>query len=130
MAEVNLKNVQYERSDYKSEEDGSHGSKIEQRVIQRDSNPKRSKSFKKRKTRKQCRTFSLSQSKNRSKKQSKKKRRGRSPSSSSSSYSYSYSLYRMKINLNGTSRLSFHLMQTHSLRNASQRKAFTTQYVK
>ena len=39
-------------------------------------------------------------------------------------------LYRMKINLNGTSRLSLHLMQTHSLRNTSQRKVFTTQSVK
>ena len=28
----------------------------------------------------------------------------------------------MKINLNGTSRLSLHLMQTHSLRDTSQRK--------
>ena len=38
-------------------------------------------------------------------------------------------LYRMKINLNGTSRLSLHLMQRHSLRNTSQRKVFTTQSV-
>ena len=39
-------------------------------------------------------------------------------------------LHRMKINLNGTSRLSLHLMQTHSLRNTSQGKVFTTQSVK
>ena len=39
-------------------------------------------------------------------------------------------LYRMKINLNEISRLSLHLMQTHSLRNTSQRKVFTTQSVK
>ena len=52
MAEVNLKNVQCKRSDQGNEEDGSHGSKIEQRVIQRDSSPKRGKSLKKRKTRK------------------------------------------------------------------------------
>ena len=39
-------------------------------------------------------------------------------------------LYQMKINLNGTSHLSFHLMQAHSLRNTSQRKLFTTQSVK
>ena len=48
MAEVNLRNVQCERSDQDNEEDGSHGSKIEQRVIQRDSSPKRGKSLKKR----------------------------------------------------------------------------------
>ena len=47
MAEVNLKNVQSEKSDQDNEEDGSHGSKIEQRVIQRDSSPKRGKSLKK-----------------------------------------------------------------------------------
>ena len=52
MAEVNLKNVQCERSDQDNEEDGSHGSKIEQRVIQRDSSAKRGKSLKKQKTRK------------------------------------------------------------------------------
>ena len=40
MAEVNLNNVQCERTDQENEEDGSHGSKIEQRVIQRDSSPK------------------------------------------------------------------------------------------
>ena len=39
MAEVNLKNVQCERSDQKNEEDGCHDSKIEQRVIKRDSSP-------------------------------------------------------------------------------------------
>ena len=94
MAEVNLRNVQCERSDQDNEEDGSHGSKIEQRVIQRDSSPKRGKSLKKRKTRKRRRTTSSSQSrspprrrKKRSKKPSKKKRRRRSPSSSSSSSS-------------------------------------------
>ena len=38
--------------------------------------------------------------------------------------------HRMKINLSGTSRLSLHLMQTHSLRNTSQKKVFTTQSVK
>ena len=43
MAEVNLKNVQCERSNQKNEEDGCHDSKIEQRVIQRDSSPKRGK---------------------------------------------------------------------------------------
>ena len=52
MAEVNLKNVQCERSDQENEDDGSHGSKIEQRVIQQDSIAKRGKSLKKRKTRK------------------------------------------------------------------------------
>ena len=94
MAEVNLNNVQCERSDQENEEDGSHGSKIEQRVIQRDSSPKRGKSLKKRKTRKRRRTSPSSQSrspprrrKKRSKKQSKKRRRRRSPSLSSSSSS-------------------------------------------
>ena len=38
-------------------------------------------------------------------------------------------LYRMKINLNGTSCLSLHLVQTHSLRNTSHRKVFTMQSV-
>ena len=39
-------------------------------------------------------------------------------------------LYQMKINLNGTSRLSLHLMQTHSLRNTHPlRKVFTVQSV-
>ena len=47
MAEVNLKNVQCEERDQDNEEDGSHGSQIEQRVIQRDSSPKRGKSLKK-----------------------------------------------------------------------------------
>ena len=61
-AEVNLKNVQSERSDQKKEEDGSQGSKIEQRVIQRDSSPKWDKFHKKQKTRKQRRTSSSSQS--------------------------------------------------------------------
>ena len=32
MAEVNLKNLQYKRSDQGNEEDGSHGSRIEQRI--------------------------------------------------------------------------------------------------
>ena len=79
MAEVNLKNVQCERSDQENEEDGSYSSKIEQRAIQRDSSPKRGKSLKKRKTRKRRRASSSSQSrspsrrrKKRSKKQSKK----------------------------------------------------------
>ena len=91
----NLKNVQCERSDQDNEGEGSHGSKIEQRVIQRDSSPKRSKSLKKRKTRKQRPTSSSSQSrsplrqrKKKSKKPSKKKRE-RSPSSTSSSHSSS-----------------------------------------
>ena len=34
MAEVDLINAQCERSDQETEKDGSHGSKIEQRVIQ------------------------------------------------------------------------------------------------
>ena len=38
-------------------------------------------------------------------------------------------LYRTKINLSGTSRLSLHLMETHSLKNTSQRKVLTTQSV-
>ena len=90
MAEVNLRNVQCERSDQDNEEDGCHGSKISQRVIQRDSSPKRGKSLKKRKTRKRRRTSSSSQSrspprqiKKKSKKPSKKKLRRKSPSSSS-----------------------------------------------
>ena len=94
MAEVNLKNVQCKRSDQENEEDGSHGSKIEQRAIQQDSSPRRSKSLKKQKTRKRRCASSSSQSrspprrrKKRSKKQSKKKQRRRSPSSSSSSSS-------------------------------------------
>ena len=97
MAEVNLKNIQCEKSD-QDNEDGSHGSKIEQRVIERDSSPKRGKSLKKRKTKKWRHTSSSSQSrspprrtKKRSKKPSKKKRRRRSPSSSSSSASHSSS---------------------------------------
>ena len=91
MAEVNHKNVQCERSDQGNGEDGSHGSKISQRVIQRDSSAKRGKSLKKRKTRKR-RGTSSSQSrssprriKKRSKMPSKKKRRRKFPSSSSSS---------------------------------------------
>ena len=39
-------------------------------------------------------------------------------------------LYGMKIKLNGTSHLSLHLMQTHSLRDISQRKVFMAQSVK
>ena len=82
----------------KNEENGSHGSKIEQRVIQRDSSPKRSKFLKKQKTRKRNTFFSFQsrflprQRKKRSKKPSKKKQRRRSPSSSlfsSSSHSSS-----------------------------------------
>ena len=94
MAEVNLQNVQCEKSDQDNEEDGSHGSKIEQRVIQRDFSPKRGKSLKKEKTKKRRCTSSSSQSrspptrrKKRSKKPSRKKWRRRSPSSSSSSSS-------------------------------------------
>ena len=41
MAKVNLKNVHCKRSDQENEEDGPDGSKKEQRVIQRDSSPKR-----------------------------------------------------------------------------------------
>ena len=41
MAEVNLKNVKGERSNQESKEDWSHSSKKEQRVIKRDSSPKR-----------------------------------------------------------------------------------------
>ena len=80
MAEVNLQNVQCEKSDQDNEEDGSHGSKIEQRVIQRDFSPKRGKSLKKGKTKKRRCTSSSSQSrspptrrKKRSKKPSRKK---------------------------------------------------------
>ena len=40
MAEVNLKNVQSKRSNQENEEDDSHGSEIEQKVIQRDFSPK------------------------------------------------------------------------------------------
>ena len=80
--------VQCKRSDQENEENGSHGSKIEQRVIQRDSSPKRCKFLKKRKTRKRNTSFSFQshslprQRKKRSKKPSKKKQRRRSPSSS------------------------------------------------
>ena len=94
MAEVNLKNVQCKRSDQGNEEDGSHGSKIGQRVIQRDSSAKRGKPLKKRKTRKRGRTYSSYQSrspprriKKRSKKPNKKKRRRRFPGSSLSLWS-------------------------------------------
>ena len=62
MAEVNLKNVKGERSNQESKEDWSHSSKKEQRVIKRDSSPKKGKSHKKRKTRKRRRTSSSSQS--------------------------------------------------------------------
>ena len=93
MAEVNLNNLQCERTDQENEVDGSHGSKIEQRVIQQNSSPKRGKSLKEQKTRKRRRASS-SQSrsptrrrKKRNKKQSKKKRRRRSPNSSWSSWS-------------------------------------------
>ena len=44
MTEVNLKNVQWERSSQENKEDGFHGPKIEQRVIQRDYRPKRGES--------------------------------------------------------------------------------------
>ena len=98
MAEVNIKNVHCEKSDQENEQDGSHSSKIEQRVFQRNSGPKRGKSLKKRKTRKRRRTSSSSQSsspprqkKKRSKNPIKKKRRRRSPSSSSSSSSSHFS---------------------------------------
>ena len=94
MVELNLKNVQYERSYQENEEGGSHNSKKEQRVIQQDSSLIRGKSLKKQKTRKRRRAFSSSQSrsplrqrKKKSKKPSKKKRRRRSPSSSSPSLS-------------------------------------------
>ena len=39
-------------------------------------------------------------------------------------------LYQIKINLNRTSRLRLHLMQTLGLRNIFERKTFTTQSVK
>ena len=45
MAEVNLENVQCERRDQEKEEDGSHGSKREQRVIQQNSSPKKGQIF-------------------------------------------------------------------------------------
>ena len=41
MVEVNLTNVQSKRSNQENDEDGSHGSKKEQKVIQRDSSPKK-----------------------------------------------------------------------------------------
>ena len=138
--------------DQENEEDGSHRSKIEQRVIQWDLSPKRMQISQKQKTRKRRRTSSSPQSsfpsrrrKKRSKKQNKKKRRRRSPSwsfFSPSSHSSStgseeedqqtkgFHIYRRKINLNGTSRLSLHLKQTHSLKNTSQKKAFSTQSVR
>ena len=59
---VNLRSVQCERSNQENEEDGSYGSKIEERVIQQDSRPKRGKPLKNRKTRKRCSTSSSSQS--------------------------------------------------------------------
>ena len=90
----NFKDVQCKKSDQDNEEDGSHSSKIEQRVIQRDCSPKSGKYLKKKKTRKRRHTSSSSQSrspprrrKKRSKKPSKKKRSRRSASSSSSSSS-------------------------------------------
>ena len=60
MAEVYIKNVKSERSDQENEEDGSHGSKIEQGVVQRDSSPKWGKSLMKQNTRKRRRTSSPS----------------------------------------------------------------------
>ena len=152
MAEVDLKNAQCERSDQENEKDGSHGSKIEQRVIQeilvqKGANLSRNErqvndvahpllpnlvlhlDEEKREVRSQVKRSEgrdllvrlrlhrlLIPRALRVRKKTKKPRGS--------------ILYRMKINLNGTSRLSLHLMQTHSLRNASQRKVFTTQSVK
>ena len=149
MAEVDLKNVQCGRSDQDNEEDGCRGSKIEQRVIQRDSSPKRGKSLKKRKTRKRRLlpnlVLHLDEERREVRNQVKRseggdllvrlrlhrllipralrvRKRTKKPRGSI--------LYQMKINLNRSSCLSLHLMQTHSLRNTSQRKVFTTQSVK
>ena len=158
MVEIRLKNIYCERNDEENEEDGSHSSKIEQRTIQGDSSPKSGKSLKKRKTRKQLLILffipstSSSQSllhldeerrevKNKVKRSKGKdllvrlrfyrllipgalrvRKKTKKPRGST--------LYQMKINLNGTSRISFRLMQRHILRNASQRKVFTNQSVK
>ena len=152
MTEANLKNVQGERSDQENEEDGSHGSKIKQRVIQRDSSLKGANLSRKERQGNDVAhpllpNLVLHLDEDRRKVRSKVKRsegkdllvrlrlhlllisqalrvtgKTKKPRGSI--------LYWMKINLNGTSRLSLHLMQTHSLRNTSQRKAFTTQSVK
>ena len=126
----------------------------EQRALQQDSSLKRGKSHKKRKTRKRCRTYSSSQSRS-----PPRRRKKRNKSSSKSKRSEGedplvrlrrnrrlipralrvikktkkprdFTLYQMKINVNGTSRLSLHLMQTFSLRKTYQRKAFMAQSVK
>ena len=93
-AEVNLKSVLSKRSDQGNGEEGSDSSKIEQRVIQWHSIPKRGQFHKKRKTRKQRCTSSSSQSRSSSrrkkkwsKKQSKKRWRRRSSGLSMSSAS-------------------------------------------
>ena len=57
MAEVYIKMYKAKKA---NEEDGSHGSKIEQGVVQRDSSPKWGKSLMKQNTRKRRRTSSPS----------------------------------------------------------------------
>ena len=125
--------VQCKRSDQENEDNGSHGSKIEERVIQRDSSSKRGKFLKKRKTRKRNTSFSFQsrslprQRKKRSQKPTIRNKGGdllvhicfhlllipralrvrkktKKPRDSI--------LYRIKTNLNGTSRLSLHLSKT------------------
>ena len=93
MTEVYLKNLLSERRNQENEERHSWLKK-EPRIIQQDSNPKRGKSHKKRKTRKRRCTFSSLQSrfpprrkKKKSRKQSKNKLRRRFPCSSWSSSS-------------------------------------------
>ena len=146
------------RSDEENEEDGSHSSKIEQRAIQGDSSPKRGKSLKRRKKRKQLLILffipstSSSQSllhldeERREVKSKVKRSKGKDllvrlrfhrlliPRAlrvrKKTKKPRGSTLHQMKINLNGISRLSLHLMQRHISRNTSQRKVFTDQSVK
>lgn len=104
-SEVNLKNKPIKRSDYEIENYGSHGLKKEERVIQQDSRPKRGQISQEKKNKEATLHMGL-------RKITKKPR--------------SSMLYQIKINLKRTSRLSLCFMQLHSLKNISQREAFTT----
>ena len=142
MAEVNLKNAQSKLSDQRNEEDGSHGSK------------KKKKSKELQKDERQGNdvahllpnlVFHLDEEK-REVKGKAKRGKGEDPLVrlclhrllipralrvwKKTKKQRGSILYQIKINLNGTSCLSLYLMQTLSLRNIFQRKAFTTQSVK
>ena len=142
MAEVNFKNVQSKRSNQENEEDDSHGSEIEQKVIQRDFSPKganlarieiqgndvahplllnlvlhldeEKREVKIKVKRREDLLVCLRLHHLLIPRALRVRQTTKKPRSSI--------LYLIKINLNETSRLRLHLMKTHKLRNISQKK--------